>query len=58
MAPLRMLTEARIAFWTDALDAILRDAPVARDVVDSYTRIRNALRSKEETARQKEFNVV
>lgn len=52
------LTEARIAFWTDALEAVLADTPLAQSVVDAYTQTRNALRTKEETTRQKEFNLV
>lgn len=55
---LHTLTEARIAFWTGALEAVIEDKPMARSAVDAYTRTRDALRTKEETARQKEFNLV
>ncbi|MFA6503282.1 MAG: hypothetical protein WCT45_03455 [Candidatus Paceibacterota bacterium] len=55
---LRTLTEARIAFWTGVLSALLDGTPIAREVVASYASTRNALRTKEETARQKEFNLV
>lgn len=55
---LHSLTEARIAFWTGALEAILADKSLARSLVDAYTQTRNTLRTKEETARQKEFNLV
>ncbi len=55
---LHELTKIRIAFWTDALEAVLADKPLAQETVTAYKNIRNRLRSPEETARQKEFNQI
>lgn len=55
---LRALTLARLAYWREALNAILEDRSLAREVTEKYVATRNALRSEEEKERQREFSVV
>lgn len=55
---LHNLTLARIAYWRGALNAVLEDQPLSKEVTDQYIKTRNSLRSEEEKVRQKEFNVV
>ncbi|MFA5998211.1 MAG: hypothetical protein WC814_02395 [Candidatus Paceibacterota bacterium] len=55
---LHTLTLARIAYWREALIAVLEDRPLAKEVTDQYVATRDALRSPEEKERQREFNVV
>lgn len=55
---LHTLTLARIAYWREALIAILEDRPISKEVTEKYIATRNILRSEEEVARQKEFNLV
>ncbi|MFZ3043617.1 MAG: hypothetical protein WA058_00725 [Minisyncoccia bacterium] len=55
---LRTLTEARVALWTGVLAALLDDISLPKEVITAYTNTRNTLRSKEETARQREFDIV
>lgn len=52
------LTRARLAYWSEALAAILEDRPLSEDVRNEYVATRNSLRSDEEKERQREFNVV
>lgn len=53
---LHTLTLARLDYWREALDAILKDRPVAKEITEKYVTMRNSLRSEEEKERQKEFN--
>lgn len=49
---LLILNQARVAFWTRVLEAVLYDKPVPQDIVEKYRRTRDSLRSKEEKLRQ------
>lgn len=49
---LRTLNEARVAFWTAVLKALLDDSQVPVDVRDTYIATRDRLRSDEEKRRQ------
>lgn len=49
---LRTLTLARIAFWTEALTAVLDDAPLDPATVQQYKEQRDSLRSEDEKKRQ------
>lgn len=49
---LQILNRERIRFWTRVLEAVLNDAPLSAEVLESYTRLRDALRSPEELRRQ------
>jgi hypothetical protein len=55
---LHALTLARLAYWREALIAILEDRPLSNEVREHYIATRDALRSAEEKERQREFNVV
>jgi hypothetical protein len=57
-ANLHTLTLARIAYWHGALNSILKDEPLPKEVVDQYVKTRNSLRTEEEKTRQKDFNLV
>lgn len=46
------LTRARIAFWTNVLDAVLHDREVSMEAIRDYRTKRDALRSDEEKKRQ------
>ncbi|HVW82857.1 MAG TPA: hypothetical protein VHC68_02870 [Candidatus Paceibacterota bacterium] len=50
---LRRLTEARVAFWADMLEAALEDRELPQERIDAYTELRDALRSEDEKERQK-----
>jgi hypothetical protein len=50
---LRKLTLARIAFWTDALAAVLADTNLAPETIERYQATRDSLRSDDEKRRQK-----
>ncbi|HQU07459.1 MAG: hypothetical protein B7X04_00535 [Parcubacteria group bacterium 21-54-25] len=52
---LHTLTQARLDFWAEVLDAILVDEPVSPETIENYKTRRDALRSEEEKARQREF---
>lgn len=54
---LHTLTLARLAYWQEALTAILEDRPVKKEVTEDYVATRNALRSEEEKERQREFSI-
>lgn len=54
---LHELTKKRIAFWTNALQSVIKDEPLSDNVVEKYVAARNALRTPEEVARQKEFSI-
>jgi hypothetical protein len=54
---LHTLTLARIRYWHAALRAILADRPLEEGVTEEYKKTRDALRSEEEKARQREFAV-
>lgn len=49
---LRTLNKARIAFWSQVLEATLRDEQVSEQIVDNYINLRDSLRSTEEKQRQ------
>jgi len=49
---LKILNEARIAFWTQALKALLDDVPLSEEVRAAYISTRDSLRSTEEKRRQ------
>jgi hypothetical protein len=53
---LHELTRVRIAFWTQALEAILAERELASEVIESYKSKRDALRSPEEKLRQKDLH--
>lgn len=50
---LHELASARIAFWSNVLSCVLADQQVPRDIVETYERTRDALRSDEEKIRQR-----
>lgn len=52
---LKILTESRVEFWSDVLEAALQGKQVAEDIVNRYCEFRDKLRSKEEKERQKEL---
>ena len=54
---LHTLTAARIAFWTGVLESFLSDIPLSHDIIATYARTRDSLRSEEEIARQREFAI-
>ncbi len=49
----RALARARIEFWGKVLRSVLEGKTVAADVIESYKRTRDGLRSEEEKRRQK-----
>lgn len=54
---LHALTLARLAYWREALTAVLEDRPLSKKTTDQYVALRDALRSEEEKDRQREFAV-
>ena len=54
---LHALTLARLAYWRGALEAIIEDQPISKEVTDKYVTTRDSLRSEEEKARQREFAI-
>lgn len=54
---LRLLTEKRLTLWHALLEALVDQRPTPTDLIDTYRMERNALRSPEETERQKDFNI-
>jgi predicted Ser/Thr protein kinase len=52
---LHTLSQARIAFWTKALQSFVENTPLPDEVVDAYKHTRDSLRSPEEQERQKEL---
>ncbi len=50
---LRILTEARIAFWTKGLECVLDDTVMPIEIINQYKHIRDTLRSEDERQRQK-----
>jgi len=50
------LTKKRLAFWTSALEAILNDELLEKNIIEKYKRDRDTLRSEEEKMRQKSLN--
>lgn len=55
---IQALALVRMNFWADTLESIIEEKPVPQERIDEYVNARNNLRSKEETERQKGFNVV
>lgn len=53
---MRTLTEARVTFWSEALTALLSATELSRDVIESYTKLRDSLRDSGEKARQKNLH--
>jgi hypothetical protein len=49
---LRTLNEARIEFWAQVLEATLKDGQISEQIVDTYAKLRDSLRSEEEKQRQ------
>jgi len=49
---LHQLAQARIAFWSDVLVAVLEDSEVSPTLVEEYKKTRDSLRSEEEKQRQ------
>ncbi|HEX8947033.1 MAG TPA: hypothetical protein VF829_02360 [Candidatus Paceibacterota bacterium] len=47
------LAKARIAFWTEVLEAVLNGREVSEDVIDVYKNKRDALRTADEKQRQR-----
>ena len=54
---LHALTLARLAYWHEALVAILENRPLSKEVTERYVTTRDSLRSEEEKTRQREFAV-
>lgn len=52
---LHTLTERRLTLWSEAMEALLDDRPVSREIVDSYEEDLHKLRSEDEKARQQEL---
>lgn len=52
---LHTLTQKRLQFWTQALEAILNNTPLLDEVIENYKRSRDTLRSSEEKRRQREL---
>ena len=50
---LKEMTRARITFWKEALRAVLRNERLSPEVISTYTKTRDDLRSEEEKLRQK-----
>ncbi len=53
---IKLLTEARIDFWTKVLEATLAQKQVSKEEVNNYIKIRNSLRSEEEKIRQQKLH--
>lgn len=53
--PLHTLTQERLSFWTDAMEALCNDASIAPERITAYLERQQALRSDEERARQREM---
>jgi hypothetical protein len=53
---LHALTKARVAFWTDMLEALLQGRALPAERVTAYGALRDSLRSEEEKARQVGLN--
>jgi len=53
---LHALTRLRIAFWTKALEAILKDQPLPQGAIPEFIAAQEVLRSQEERARQREVS--
>jgi len=53
---LRTLAEVRIAFWTEAMLAVLHDEPLVSGVIREYQATRDTLRSDEEKERQRKLH--
>lgn len=49
---LRALNEARIGFWSEVLEATLRNERVSDRIVETYIQLRDSLRSSDEKQRQ------
>jgi hypothetical protein len=52
----RELARARIAFWTEVLDAVLKDSEVPDQTIKAYKAKRDSLRSDDEKRRQKDLH--
>lgn len=50
---MRTLTEARIIFWSKALEALRSGTELSNSTIESYTKLRDSLRDSGEQARQK-----
>ncbi len=55
---LKVLTVIRIDLWNKIMESLLKDSPIQKEYIENYRNERNKLRSKKETERQKEFNLV
>jgi hypothetical protein len=53
---LEILTDARIAFWTSALEAQLQNKPLEKEVIERYKKTRDSLRDTDEVQRQKNLH--
>ncbi len=53
---LQRLTKERVAFWTQALKAVLEDKPLDEKIIRNYQHERDTLRSPEEKERQRELH--
>jgi hypothetical protein len=47
------LNTARVKFWTNALEAVLDDKPLSKEIIEEYKILRDTLRSDDEKIRQK-----
>lgn len=53
---LELLNKKRLGFWTSALESVLADSLLSAEIIESYKKERDALRSSEEKLRQKELH--
>jgi hypothetical protein len=53
---LKTLNNARIYLWANVLEATLRGQQVSDDIIDTYTKLRDSLRSEDEKRRQKDLH--
>jgi hypothetical protein len=49
---LRILNQKRVEFWLTVLETLLKNAEVPHEIIETYVRTRDSLRSPEERARQ------
>lgn len=54
---LHALALVRLEYWEEALEAILEDHPLAKEITEQYKTTRNSLRSEEEKKRQRDFSI-
>ncbi len=53
---LLILNKKRIDFWSNALEAVLRNQSIRKEIIDEYRATRDSLRSEDEKQRQKNLH--